>query len=115
MQLAQPRMKRSAPLRRTPLKRGGPIKSKGKSHAVPKDIYAQVVARDNGCAARTAVREISCDGRLDPHHIQRRSQGGADTVENLVTLCRAHHRWVHEHPALSKSLGLLAGHEKESQ
>ena len=108
-------MKRSAPLRRTPLKRGGPIKAKGKSRAVPKDIYAQVVARDNGCRAERLVREISCYGRLDPHHIQRRSQGGTDTADNLVTLCRAHHRWVHEHPALSKPLGLLAGHEKESQ
>lgn len=108
-------MKRSAPLRRTPLKRGGPIKAKGKTRAVPKDIYAQVLTRDKDCRARTLVREIPCYGRLDPHHIQRRSQGGTDTADNLVTLCRAHHSWVHEHPALSKSLGLLAGHEKESQ
>ena len=28
---------------------------------------------------------------LDPHHIQKRSQGGRETPENLVMLCRADH------------------------
>ena len=35
-----------------------------------------------GCASRT---------NLHLHHLQRRSQGGADSLENLVVLCSAHH------------------------
>ena len=48
-----------------------------------------------------------CRGPLDPHHIVRRSQGGTDSPFNLVTLCRAHHDWVHGNPAEARQLGLL--------
>lgn len=30
-------------------------------------------------------------GRLDPHHLVKRSQGGGETEDNIVLLCRAHH------------------------
>jgi 5-methylcytosine-specific restriction endonuclease McrA len=43
----------------------------------------------------------------DPHHIRRRSQGGTDTVDNLVLLHRECHRWVHTHIAEARELGLL--------
>jgi hypothetical protein len=33
---------------------------------------------------------------LQPHHIKFRSQGGADTLDNLVTLCWICHRDVHD-------------------
>jgi hypothetical protein len=32
---------------------------------------------------------------LDLHHRKLRSRGGENTLENLVTLCGAHHRAVH--------------------
>lgn len=32
---------------------------------------------------------------LHVHHIRYRSQGGANTADNLVTLCLAHHELVH--------------------
>lgn len=48
-----------------------------------------------------------CFGPLDPHHVWRRGQGGPDDIDNLITLCRLHHRWVHEHPLLGQSMGLL--------
>jgi hypothetical protein len=32
---------------------------------------------------------------LDVHHVILRSAGGSDTIENLVTLCRAHHQMQH--------------------
>lgn len=104
-------MKRTPLKRKTELKRGQPIK-RGKpitkrSRAVPKDVYAQVLARDGGCVARLLVPEIRCQGRIDPHHALMRSQGGKDTLEDLIAVCRAHHDWIHNHPARSYELGLL--------
>lgn len=40
---------------------------------------------------RCEVPWARCVGRLDLHHIVKRSQGGKDEVANLVHLCRAHH------------------------
>lgn len=41
------------------------------------------------------------------HHILRRSQGGADTPENLAWLCAPCHEWTHQHPEWAKGVGLL--------
>jgi 5-methylcytosine-specific restriction endonuclease McrA len=104
-------MKRTPLKRYTPLKRTA-LKTKRKVRAVPKDIYSQVLARDMECVAQLAMPEITCMGRLDPHHVLRRSQGGQDTLDNLVTLCRAHHSAVHEQIARSYELGLLKRREQ---
>jgi hypothetical protein len=48
-----------------------------------------------------------CAGGVEVHHKLRRSQGGTHELDNLATLCAAHHRWVHEHPAQAYELGLL--------
>ena len=32
---------------------------------------------------------------MDVHHLQPRSEGGKNTLENLITLCTAHHRAAH--------------------
>jgi hypothetical protein len=100
-------VKRSPLARKTPLQRSAPIKRKHGSTAVPADVYLAVTRRDGGCVARRTIPHVSCFGRIDPHHIRRRSQGGPDTPENLVSLCRAHHSWVHEHITESLALGLL--------
>lgn len=34
---------------------------------------------------------------ITPHHIVFRSQGGKDTLDNLLTLCFICHRAVHDH------------------
>ncbi len=52
-----------------------------------------LVARDRGC------RITSCDrppAWSEPHHIKHWADGGAKTLDNLVLLCRRHHRRVHE-------------------
>jgi len=45
------------------------------------------------------------------HHRRRRSQGGQDSVENLVLLCGSGttgcHGWVHAHPADARTAGFL--------
>ena len=35
-------------------------------------------------------------GHLDAHHIVHWVDGGATDVDNLICLCRFHHRWLHE-------------------
>jgi len=49
--------------------------------------------RDGGCC-----RFPSCTQRhrLIPHHVDWWSRGGGTDLDNLVLLCRAHHRAVHE-------------------
>jgi hypothetical protein len=32
---------------------------------------------------------------VDVHHLELRSEGGGNTLENLVTMCSAHHRAIH--------------------
>jgi hypothetical protein len=104
-------MKRSPLQRKTPLKQSAPLKRgkpmKAKAKAVPKDVYQQVLARDGGCVARLLVPEVRCAGRIDPHHALMRSQGGKDTLEDLIAVCRAHHDYIHANPARSYELGLL--------
>jgi 5-methylcytosine-specific restriction endonuclease McrA len=100
-------LRRFTPLKtKTTLKRGEPIK-RARAKAVPTSLYKQVLARDLGCVARDTVRQIRCYGRIDPHHVLPRSRGGKDTLDDLISLCRAHHEWVHDHPAESYELGLL--------
>lgn len=104
-------MRRTPLTRRTPLARGGTL-ARGtgltrRRRAVDRSVLADVVRRDGGCVARTIVVEVACWGRLDPHHVLRRSQGGSDDPSNLVTLCRAHHSWVHDNVGDAVALGLL--------
>jgi hypothetical protein len=49
-------------------------------------------------AAGRAEVEGGCtyDKYLDAHHVQHWAQGGQTELSNLVTLCRWHHRLVHE-------------------
>ena len=48
--------------------------------------------RDDGC------RFPGCTNRLtDAHHVVAWIEGGATSLPNLLSLCRRHHRFVHEH------------------
>jgi 5-methylcytosine-specific restriction endonuclease McrA len=61
-----------------------------KRSAAWRQIRADVHARDGGC--------VICGLPGDPHHIIYRSQGGDDSLDNLVELCstRRHHLAAHE-------------------
>src|SRR5262249_51035314 len=52
-----------------------------------------LTARDRGC------RFPGCDRTrfVDAHHVRHWSRGGETNLENLILLCRRHHRLVHEH------------------
>lgn len=52
-------------------------------------LVAKVFARDGYRCRNPYCRRAKPP--LDPHHVIPRSQGGPDTLENVVTLCRSCH------------------------
>lgn len=88
------------------------------------EMRAEIRARDRGGAPgpdRCIMPQWIIDdpslgvgqhaGIMEVHHRVRRSQGGRDTCWNLITLCTAHHKWVHANPYAARRLGyLLASH-----
>ena len=64
-----------------------------KSQSIPTAMRRAMLARDGfGC------RFPGCSHHrfLHGHHVQHWEDGGATRLDNLVTLCSAHHRTVHE-------------------
>jgi hypothetical protein len=82
-----------------------------KTPVVPAGMRRALVLRDGGCSFPGCGRpQAWCDA----HHIEHRADGGVTALENLVLLCRPHHRAVHEDfrvemtdgkPAFSRSDG----------
>jgi hypothetical protein len=63
------------------------------TRTIPASIRTALVLRDQGC------RFPGCDrppAWTDGHHIIHWGDGGPTDLENLVSLCRRHHRRVHE-------------------
>ncbi len=60
-------------------------------------IRRQVKSRDQHRCTFTSREGVRCTQTrwLDIHHIQPRAEGGADTLENLTTLCANHHHYLH--------------------
>ncbi len=62
-----------------------------KTRTIPPSIRRALAARDTSC------RFPGCTSRrCDAHHVQHWTDGGATRLDNLVLLCRRHHRAVHE-------------------
>ncbi len=62
-----------------------------KTRTIPPSIRRALAARDTGC------RFPGCTSRrCDAHHVHHWVDGGATRLDNLVLLCRRHHRAVHE-------------------
>jgi 5-methylcytosine-specific restriction endonuclease McrA len=77
---------------------------KARPHGIHPHLRESVFARDNYLCQWCKVP----GGHLDPHHILPLGRGGRDTLDNLVSLHRSCHRYVHEHPLEAKPMGLLA-------
>jgi len=63
------------------------------TRTIPAPLRTALVLRDQGC------RFPGCDrppAWTDAHHIIHWANGGPTEIENLVSLCRRHHRRVHE-------------------
>jgi hypothetical protein len=71
---------------------GEPLDIGRKSRTIPPGIRRALNARDQGC------RFPGCTFRryVDGHHVKHWAEGGETKLSNLVTLCRFHHRLVHE-------------------
>ena len=63
-----------------------------KTRAIPPSIRRALRFRDAGCRFPGCTHTHFVDG----HHIKHWADGGETSLENLVQLCRHHHRLVHE-------------------
>jgi hypothetical protein len=69
----------------------------GQRHAISKHILHQVNLRDQRRCSHEYMSGKRCNQRrwLDIHHKIPVNSGGPNTLENLTTLCSAHHQFVH--------------------
>ncbi len=79
--------------------------------SVSVSVEDQVNFRDQGRCAIEMPDGTKCGEAkwVHQHHIIPREHGGEDTLENLITLCAAHHRMVH------KAIDLEIESEMESE
>jgi hypothetical protein len=59
---------------------------------IPRSVRRQMAIRDRTCRWPGCTSPI-----LEAHHRRHRAHHGGHEIENLVGLCRAHHRGVHVH------------------
>ncbi|WP_405243164.1 HNH endonuclease signature motif containing protein [Lentisalinibacter salinarum] len=71
---------------------GEPLSIGRKSRSISPAIRRALRIRDKGCRFPGCTRKAYLDG----HHIRHWSDGGETSLDNLVLLCRHHHRLVHE-------------------
>ena len=71
---------------------GEPLAVGRKTRSVPAGMRRALHARDHRC------RFPGCEQRrhLDAHHVRHWADGGETNLDNLLLLCRFHHRFVHE-------------------
>jgi hypothetical protein len=72
--------------------RGEPLDVGRKTRSIPPAIRRALNSRDGGCRFPGCTHQRY----LDAHHIEHWAEGGDTKLANLVTLCRLHHRLVHE-------------------
>jgi hypothetical protein len=71
---------------------GAPLDVGRKSRSIPAAIRRALHTRDGGCRFPGCTHQRY----VDAHHIEHWADGGETKLSNLVTLCRLHHRLVHE-------------------
>ena len=71
---------------------GEPLDVGRKTRSIPPAIRRALRTRDAGCRFPGCTHERY----VDAHHIEHWADGGETKLSNLVTLCRLHHRLVHE-------------------
>ncbi len=70
---------------------GGTIEVGARTRTIPPALRRALKNRDRGC------RFPGCGSRFTQgHHIRHWANGGPTTLSNLASLCRRHHRAIHE-------------------
>ena len=71
---------------------GEPLSVGRKTRSIPPALRRALRRRDRGC------RFPGCENHrfVDAHHIEHWARGGETSMDNLVLLCRRHHRLLHE-------------------
>ena len=70
---------------------GNPLDVGRRRRTIPTALRRALRLRDRGC------RFPGCTNtRVDGHHVTPWSRGGATKLSNLLSICRVHHRYVHE-------------------
>lgn len=64
-----------------------------KSRTIPRPIRHALRIRDRGCCQYPGC---TAHRFTNAHHVKHWAQGGATQLDNLVTLCRFHHRELHK-------------------
>ncbi|NJD31272.1 MAG: DUF222 domain-containing protein [Gammaproteobacteria bacterium] len=72
--------------------RGEPLDVGRKTRTIPPALRRALNSRDQGCVFPGCTHKRYVDG----HHIHHWAEGGETKLSNLVSLCRTHHRAVHE-------------------
>lgn len=85
-----------------------------KSHAEKMKIAAEVWERDDySCQNPNCSLESMIDSF--PHHIQFKSQGGGDVIENLITVCMECHDLIHKRKLYVNSEFIFSGNKEIKQ
>ena len=71
---------------------GNVVDTGRKTRVISTPLRRKLKERDSTCRFPGCTNTFT-----DGHHVEHWSRGGATTLENLVSLCRRHHRFVHEH------------------
>ena len=71
---------------------GEPLDVGRRTRAIPPALARALRSRDGGCRFPGCARTRFTEG----HHVKHWADGGETRLGNLVTLCRFHHRLVHE-------------------
>ena len=73
-------------------------------------IRHEVNQRDQGKCQAMMPNGRRCHSTfwVHHHHVQPKSLGGANTLENLTTLCSSHHRMIHQSPSPLEKVPLAA-------
>jgi hypothetical protein len=71
---------------------GEPLDVGRRTRSIPAPLRRAMTARDRGCRFPGCTHTRYVDG----HHVHHWADGGETKLSNLVSLCRFHHRQVHE-------------------
>ena len=74
---------------------GEPLSIGRKTRAIPPAMRRALRARDKGCRFPGCTNTHFIDG----HHVRHWADGGETRLDNLLQLCRHHHRLVHDRDA----------------